>query len=462
MQTEREENKIMARNKNKSKRKRLDKDEVRRKSAPVAGGGGDWFNLPKGIESWVPEKKGKYNIDILPYETTDENHPSDVAPGTVWYQRAFKVHHGVGADSKSIICPGSIGMKCPICEEQARLSKDYDENEDVIKTLRPQRYVAFNILDPEDSDNVCLFAMSVGKFYNLLEQELAEAEDDDIANFFDVTDDGRTLKVRFSDASYSGRKYLEATKIEFKSRDAMDEDEIFGKVANLDEIFVVMDYDKVKDLFEQVDDDDTGDTKKDGKKDSKKNSKKNSKPPKEVDLDEMDEDELLAHIEENDIDTGKTPKQLKKMDADDLREVIEDAEVPSGEEEFPDDPGSGAGDEVDLDDMDEDELLAYIKENDIDLDITPKKLKKMDADDLREAIEEATKDADSGSGSGDEVDLDEMDEDELLAYIKENDIDLDLTMKQIKKLDADELREAIEDAKPEEEKIPAKRVLKRR
>jgi hypothetical protein len=396
----------MARNKNKSKRKRLDKDEVRRKSAPVAGGGGDWFNLPKGIETWVPEKKGKYNIDILPYETTDEKHPNDVAPGTVWYQRPFKVHHSVGADSKSIVCPGSIGMKCPICEEKAVLSKDYDENEDIIKTLRPQRYTAFNILDPEDSDNVCLFAMSVGKFYNLLEQELAEAEDDDIANFFDVTDDGRTLKVRFSDAFYGGHKYLEATKIEFKSRDAMDEDEIFGKVANLDEIFVVMDYDKVKDLFEQVEEEDAGDSKKNskkgGKKDDKKGGKKNSKPPKDVDLDGMDEEELLAHIEDNDIDTGKTAKQLKKMDADDLREAIEDAEVPGGA--FPDDPGGGKG--------------------------------------------------------GD--DLDGMDEDELLAYIKENDIDLDLTMKQLKKLDADELREAIEDAEKPEEKIPPKRVLKRK
>jgi vacuolar-type H+-ATPase subunit H len=55
-----------------------------------------------------------------------------------------------------------------------------------------------------------------------------------------------------------------------------------------------------------------------------------------------------------------------------------------------------------------------------------------------------------------------MDEDELLAYIKENDIDLDLTMNQLKKLDADELREAIEDAEKPEEKIPPKRVLKRK
>ncbi len=242
----------MARRKKKSRRTRLSKDEIRRKSASTGTGSGNWFKLPDGVDTWEPKKAGKYLIDILPYETTSEHHPNDIASGAVWYRYPFKIHHGLGVDNKSIVCPTSVGMKCPVCEEIGRLSKDYDDNKSIIKGLRAQRYVAYNILNPDDTDNVSILALSVGKFFNLLEQELEESDVQDITNFFDVTEDGKTLRVRFSDASYQGRKYLEATKIDFKNRDEMDEEEIFKKVVNLDEMFVVLDYKKLQALFLQV------------------------------------------------------------------------------------------------------------------------------------------------------------------------------------------------------------------
>ena len=236
-----------------SKRMRLSKDEIKRKSLSQTGGSGNWFRLPDGVELWEPKEKGKYLIDILPYETTSKCHPNEIDAGVVWYQYPFKVHHGMGASNKSVICPTSVGQKCPVCEEIARLSKEYDKNEDTIKSLRPQRYVAFNILNPDDKDQVVIFAMSVGKFYNSLEKELQESDDEDIANFFDVTDSGKTLKVRFSEESYAGKKFLTASKIEFVDRDEMDEDEIFSKVVCLDEMFNVPDYAALKAIFLEED-----------------------------------------------------------------------------------------------------------------------------------------------------------------------------------------------------------------
>ncbi|MFA6780398.1 MAG: hypothetical protein WCU80_11565 [Paludibacteraceae bacterium] len=232
---------------------RLSKDEIKRKSLSQTGGSGNWFRLPDGVELWEPKEKGKYLIDILPYETTSKCHPNEIDAGVVWYQYPFKVHHGMGASNKSVICPTSVGQKCPVCEEIARLSKEYDKNEDTIKSLRPQRYVAFNILNPDDKDQVVIFAMSVGKFYNALEKELQESDDEDIANFFDVTDSGKTLKVRFSEESYAGKKFLTASKIEFVDRDEMDEDEIFSKVVCLDEMFNVPDYAALKAIFLEED-----------------------------------------------------------------------------------------------------------------------------------------------------------------------------------------------------------------
>ena len=191
-----------------NKRTRLSREEIIKKSTTQTSGGGNWFRLPEGVETWEPKEKGKFKIDVIPYETTSGNHPNEVAKGVVWYQHPFKVHHGVGADGKSIVCPTTVGKKCPICEEISRLSKNYDENEETIKSLRAQRYVAFNILHPDDPDKVAIFALSVGKFYNALEKEIQESDEDDIANFFDVTESGKTLKVRFSEASYAGKKIL--------------------------------------------------------------------------------------------------------------------------------------------------------------------------------------------------------------------------------------------------------------
>lgn len=138
----------------------------------------------------------------------------------------------------------------------------------------------------------------------------------------------------------------------------------------------------------------------------------------------------------------------------DVISVVGDAdggEEGSGEE--------GEGDEIDLDSMDKDELRALVKENDLEID----GWRKMDEDTLREAIREAISDdegkdseegeseeesEEEGEEEGDNVDLDSLDKDGLLAFIKENDIDpKDLGFKNallMKKASEDKLREALQ------------------
>ena len=114
----------MSKRSKRSKRIRLSRDEIIKKSTTPTNGGGNWFRLREGVEIWEPKEKGRYLIDVVPYETTSKNHPNGVAAGVVWYQHPFKIHHGIGADGKSVVCPTTIGKKCPICEEIARLSKE--------------------------------------------------------------------------------------------------------------------------------------------------------------------------------------------------------------------------------------------------------------------------------------------------------------------------------------------------
>jgi acyl carrier protein len=161
----------------------------------------------------------------------------------------------------------------------------------------------------------------------------------------------------------------------------------------------------------------------------------------EVDLEKMDLKALLAYAKENDIEIPK--KDAKK--ADKVREIIEEAigDVDDDEE----DDG-----EIDLDGMSLKDMLALAKENEI-------KISKKDAKDedkVREILTEALvdddeddseEDDDDSDDEDDDVDLDSMSLKELLAYAKENEIEI--PKKDAKK--ADKVRELIEAAMEEDE-----------
>lgn len=249
----------------KDKRKRVSRDQVR-DNAKKGSGGPSWFNLPDGVREWAPEAADTYMINVLPYVVTDKNHPDSVDKGTIWYKRIFTVHHGVGPEGRSLVCPKSVGQRCPIHDElpkwEARIreqlkAKEIEQSQAdrTLKQLRGQGYTMFNIRDPEDKAKVALFVMSSGKFWSCdagLKKELEEGDDGNLS-FFDVKD-GKTLKVRFSEETFKSNtgpvKFLQCTRIDFKDRPDADEDKVLKKTVNLDEVLVVLPFDKLKELFE--------------------------------------------------------------------------------------------------------------------------------------------------------------------------------------------------------------------
>jgi preprotein translocase subunit YajC len=70
-----------------------------------------------------------------------------------------------------------------------------------------------------------------------------------------VDGNGRTLTVRFSDATFEGRKYLECTRIDFRERKDMDEDKILKQSPCLDEVLNVLPYEKLNAMFFQLEGD---------------------------------------------------------------------------------------------------------------------------------------------------------------------------------------------------------------
>lgn len=246
----------MAKKKHKNKkRKRISNDKVRNNAVQGSSGSTEFFELPENISKWIPEKPNRFKIDILPFEVGGNDHPDDVEKDTIWMKMPFTVHHGIGPSNKSIVCPRSIDKRCPICEERDRLyNDDADGNTEAIKGLYAQKFVAYNIVDPENSSKVAIFCMSRGKFAGALEDELKDPDNAEHLPYFDVIKKrGRTLIVRFSEANFQGRKYLEATRIDFKKRDDMDEDDVLESTVALDTALIVKDYSEIKAMLFQED-----------------------------------------------------------------------------------------------------------------------------------------------------------------------------------------------------------------
>lgn len=241
--------------------KRVTREQVRNNAAEGAksGGFGNLFKLPKGVRIWQPEKADSYMIDIVPYTVKNEPHPdvgSGIEAGTLWYKFSFLVHKNVGVNKDRFVSPASFGKPDPIMEEVLRLKDKknggWDKNKEQIKALSPQKLVAYAIKDPDDSDKYAIFVYSNYNFGRVLDKELDEGSEENL-RFYDVTDEGKTIKVRFSQETFDGTKYLEASRIDFIRREPMDEAEVLANVPCLDEIFNVPTYERLDAVWKGAD-----------------------------------------------------------------------------------------------------------------------------------------------------------------------------------------------------------------
>lgn len=151
----------------------------------------------------------------------------------------------------------------------------------------------------------------------------------------------------------------------------------------------------------------------------------------EFDLDELDDDDILALGKKLGIKGKKASTVKGKLEDADEDELLEAAEELGllGE-----DGGGDEGDEgIDLDELDDDDIKALAKAAGIKGKVVKKlkaALEELDEDELAEAAEEAGIGGEGGDeGEGAEVtaeDIQGMNEDQLEAFVEEHELDVDL------------------------------------
>jgi hypothetical protein len=253
--------------------------------------------LPEGVNFFSPKKAGTYRLEIVPYEVPANpkgGQNPNAQPGELHYERTYFSHRGIGADERSYVCPAqTCGRPCPICEHRRELMRDRDADEDLIKALAPKQRQLWNIYDhAEPEKGVQVWDVSFHLFGRQLKAAINNADEDDGWEYFADPADGLTLRIGMEEKSFAGNSFLECATVGFKSRREPLSDEILDAAQPLDDLLILLDYDKLKSIFLQEEGVDHGDDDEPAPKKERKQSKpaddddepaqkKQPKPPKE-------------------------------------------------------------------------------------------------------------------------------------------------------------------------------------
>ena len=221
-----------------------------------------YLKLLKGVNVFKEEPGSRVKLDILPYVVTDPNHPDRddelgiAVPGALWYKRPFKLHRNIGYNNMPLVCPTSIGKRCPICEYKQRLLKEgKDWRDDSVKALKiylRNLYIVVPLDNKNYEERPYVWDISDHLFQNKLSIELEE--NPEYANFPDL-EDGYTLRIRFTEEQFGKNKFADTSRIDFEKREKKYDESILDKVSNLDEVLVVLPYEQIEAKFFDSEDD---------------------------------------------------------------------------------------------------------------------------------------------------------------------------------------------------------------
>ena len=269
------------RKKNKEKKSRSTREAARRRAETHKG---DFtptaFKLPEGIQQFSLSDEKTRRIDIIPYEVGEGNPYADA--GALHYERTYWRHRDIGTDGNNYVCnKKTSGEKCPICDFRAKLAKDPDADEDLIKSLAPKERQLFNVIDTKDrKKGVQVWEISFHLFGKRLDAEINNQDDEDDYEGFSELEGGKTLKIAAEEKSLGRSNFYEVTSINFKDRKEDYDEDILEKTTCLDDILIFMDYDELKAILLETADEDGGAEPKKKKGESKKKKDEDEDEPK--------------------------------------------------------------------------------------------------------------------------------------------------------------------------------------
>lgn len=316
-------------------------------------GGSDTLKLKDGV-SFFKAKKGKNEIMIIPFEMDVAKNADNVPVGDLWFRFPIYKHFKIGPEDKVVICPKTVGKKCPICEHRAALMAQGRPTDDVevreLAARKRELYYVVDVQDKEKADQLQIFECSYHNFGRKLEEELREADDDSLAVNFADPDDGAIVVVRMAEETLGKNKYLEATRFDFEARDKKENalvQELMKDATPFGELLTIMSYKELKNLFYDITEDEQAEDP-DEEEAPRRPSKQAAKPRREP---EPEDDEEPEPEEEKPVRSRKPAKQEDDEEEEAPRSKVKPSEDPDDEED--DEPAPRKRKQVAVDDVEE-------------------------------------------------------------------------------------------------------------
>jgi len=220
----------------------------------------NYLNIPQNVGLIKIESDTKpRKFDLLPYYVGQHN-PYAPDAGMMHYELTYFVHSNIGPNEDKVLCPAKTRkQRCPICEEQQRMSRDRNIDKELVKALNVKERQLFNVMDLEEPNaGVQIWDISYHLFGKLLNKYITDSlndPDDEYKQYFADPREGSSLKVSFAAKSFNGGNFYEAMTIDFRKRQTPYGKSIMEKVHNLENCLKILSYDELTRLFLQLDPD---------------------------------------------------------------------------------------------------------------------------------------------------------------------------------------------------------------
>jgi len=235
-----------------------DKVSHNSRTQKIQGSAYGYLQIPKGLTVFKEAPSTRINLDFLPYVVTAKKHLDrddslEIAmPGGLWYKRPFFIHRNIG--NETVVCPTSIGKKCPVCEYRSKKMKELADKEetDALKLSRRNLYCVIPIGHKEYEEKPHIWDISQFLFQEMLNDEI---DDDPELGLFPDLEEGLTLKIRFGSAVIDKSKpFATTSRIDFNKREEGYGEKIMKQVPDLDECLLIHPYAKLEAMFLELED----------------------------------------------------------------------------------------------------------------------------------------------------------------------------------------------------------------
>lgn len=217
------------------------------------------LTIPDDAPIFKLENQKPRLIDIIPHIVGKRNKKP---VGDIAICRTYFSHRDVGPNKAVVLCPGTFGKPCPICEEFNSLS--FSDKKDIGKGLRQKVRNLWNVIDIHDRKaGIQIWDIAQFNFMdslNLAIEAITKINDEDPRLCFADPTEGYSLQLSVSEHAGAGFKFLKSDRVDFVERKIQYKQSIKDKAYCLDDVLKApMSYKDLKNLFHQNVSDGEGD-----------------------------------------------------------------------------------------------------------------------------------------------------------------------------------------------------------